>query len=76
MSTKPPSFAALPIENQQLDRARAGMSMREYYLGKVLQGLMANPSFTQHLQCEELQRQRMLQTALAWVDSCIAITEA
>ena len=76
MTTKPPPLAAFPIENQYLDRARAGMTMQEYYLGQALQGLMANPEFFKYLQDDELHRQRWLLSALDWADSCIALTEA
>jgi hypothetical protein len=75
MNSMPPVRAAFPTENQYFYRPRSGMSMREYYLGKALQGLMANPEFFKYLQDDELHRQRLLLPALAWADSCVAITE-
>lgn len=71
---KLPTFA-FPIENPHLHRARAGMTMREYYIGQALTGLMANPEFFKYLQDDELHRQRLLVPALAWVESCLALAE-
>jgi hypothetical protein len=69
------TLSAFPTESQYFYRARSGMSVREYFTARAMQGLMANPEFFKYLQDDEFHRQRLLQPAMAWVDSFLAAAE-
>jgi hypothetical protein len=75
MNETKPILPAFPTEHRLFFRARSGMSVREYFVAKAMQGLMANPEFFKYLQDDETYRQRLLLPALSWVDSFLAAAE-
>jgi len=75
MNETKPILPAFPTELQHFYRARSGMSVREYFVAKAMQGLLANPEFFKYLQADEINRQRLLLPALSWVDSFLAAAE-